>query len=293
MLKYYAFRLGGALAGILPRRLGYALAAWLAWMISLLPLPANRALRANLRRVLGPDAEQKKVRRLARSALHNNVVNYYEMFLLPRLSPEEISRRVSIQGEERAWQALAAHKGLIITSPHLGNFNAVGQIIIYYRVRVTLVAQDLEPPRLYDYVTGLRSSQGFKIVPLNRSLRPIVRALRAKEAVALAIDRDVTGGGVWLPFFGAPARLPVGHVKLALRTGAPILPCFAVRESDSHSQVYIEEPLFLTPSDDPERDVREGAQRIVALMERYIRAYPDQWLAFQPVWGDGARGATA
>ncbi len=130
-----------------------------------------------------------------------------------------------------------------------------------------------------------------KAVPVSQSLRPIVRALRANEAVALAADRDVTGGGEWLPFFGALARIPVGHVKLALRTGAPILPCFVVRESDRHSRVYIEEPLFLTPGEDLQRDVREGAQRIVALMERYIRAYPDQWLAFQPIW-DGAGPTT-
>jgi len=291
MLKYYAFRLAGALVPLIPQRLGYTLAGLLAWVISILPLPVNRVLRANLRQVLGPEPDAREVRRLARAALRNSVVNYYELFLLPSLSLEKINQRVSIQGMEHGRQALAARKGLIITMPHFGNFNLASQLINYYQVPVTMVAEDLEPPEFYDYVTSLRASHGIKAVPVSQSLRPIVRALRANEAVGLAADRDVTGGGEWLPFFGALARIPVGHVKLALRTGAPILLCFVVRESDRHSRVYVEEPLFLTPSGDFERDVREGARRIVTLMERYIRAYPDQWLAFQPVW-DGTAPPT-
>lgn len=286
------FRLVGALAPLVPWRLGYGLAGLLAWAISILPLAVNRALRVNLRQALGPEPDGRTIRRLARSALRNNVVNYYELFLLPSISPEEIARRTSIQGLERGEQALAMGKGLIITMPHFGNFNLASQLTCYYQVPVTMVVEDLEPPRFYDYVTSLRTTHGIKAVPASHSLRPVVQALHAKEAVALASDRDVTGGGERLPFFGALARIPVGHVKLALRTGAPILPCFVVRESDDHSRVYVEEPLFLTPSDDSQRDVREGTRRIVALMERYIRAYPDQWLAFQPIW-DGSGPETA
>lgn len=284
MLKYYAFRLAGALVPLVPQRLGYALTGLLAWAISILPLPVNRIVRANLRQVLGPEADEGEIRRLARAALRTNVINYYELFLLPSLSLEEVGRRVTIHGWQNAERALASQKGVILTAAHFGNFNLAGQIARYHQASVTTVAEDLEPPQFYEYVTSLRATHGLKFAPVSRSLRPIVRALRANEVVGLAADRDVTGGGEWLPFFGAPARIPVGHVKLALRTGAPILPCFIVRESGYHSRAYIEEPLFLTPSGDLQRDVREGAQRIIALLERYIRAYPGQWLAFQPIW---------
>jgi lauroyl/myristoyl acyltransferase len=294
VLKYYVFRLAGVLVPRVPQRLGYGLAGLLAWAISILPLPANRVLRANLRQALGPGFDEREVRRLARAALRNNVVNYYELFLLPSISPEEVAQRTSIQGLERGERALAMGKGLIITMPHFGNFNLASQLTRYYQVPVTMVVEDLEPPEFYDYVTRLRTTHGIKAVPASQSLRPVVRALHANEAVGLAADRDVTGGGERLPFFGAPARIPVGHVKLALRTGAPILPCFVVRESNDHSRVYVEEPLFLTPGEDSRRDVREGTQRIIALMERYIRAYPDQWLAFQPIWdGNGPESAAA
>ncbi len=287
MLKYIAFRLAGWVVPRVPQRLGYTVVNVLAWVLSLLPLAANRAVRANLRQVqcaVRAMADEREIRRLARAALRNNIINYYELFLLPRIALEEIHQRVTIHGWENLYRAQAAAKGLILTTAHFGNFNLAGQITRYYRVPVTVVAEDLEPPQFYEYVTRLRSAHGLKFVPLGQSLRPIVRALRANEAVGLAADRDASGGGEWLPFFGRLARIPVGHVKLALRTGAPILPCFVVRESNNHCQGYIEEPLFLTPSGDFQRDVREGAQRIVALLERYIRAYPDQWLAFQPIW---------
>jgi len=284
MLKYYAFRLAGFLVPLVPQRLGYALVGLLAGAISLLPLPVNRIVRANLRQVLGPKADEGEIRRLARGALRNNAINYYELFLLPSLSLEEVNQRVTLHGWEHVEQAQAVQKGLILAAAHFGNFNLAAQIASYLQVPVTTVAENLEPPQFYEYVTSLRATHGLKFVPVGQSLRPIVRALRANEAVGLAADRDVTGGGEWLPFFGAPARIPVSHVKLALRTGAPILPCFVVREPDNHCQAYIEEPLFLTPSGDLQRDVRAGTQRIVALLERYIRAYPDQWLAFQPIW---------
>jgi len=284
MLKYYAFRLAGLLIPLVPQRLGYAITSLVAWWLSVLPLPVNRVVRANLRQVLGPGANEEEVRRLARAALCNNVVNYYELFLLPSLSLEEIGQRVTVHGWDHMVQARAAQKGLIITTAHFGNFNLAGQIASYYQIPVTAVAENLDPPQFFRYITSLRATHGIQFVPVGQSLRPIVRALRANEAVGLAADRDVSGGGERLPFFGAPARIPVGHVKLSLRTGAPILPCFIVREADHRCQAYIEEPLFPTPSGDFYRDVRQGTQRIVALLERYIRAYPDQWLAFQPIW---------
>jgi len=287
MLKYIAFRLAGFVVPRIPQRIGYVLMGVLAWVISLLPLAANRAVVANLRQVLRAErveASDQEVQRLARAALRNNIINYYELFLLPHISLEEIHQRVTIHGWENLHRAQAAARGLILTTAHFGNFNLAGQIASYYRVPVTVVAEDLEPPRFYEYVTSLRAIHGLKFVPVGQSLRPIVRALRANEAVGLAADRDASGGGEWLPFFGRLARIPVGPVKLALRTGAPILPCFVVREANNHCQGYIEEPLFLTPSGDFQRDVREGTQRILALLERYIRAYPDQWLAFQAIW---------
>ena len=93
MLKYYAFRLAGALVPLVPQRLGYALTSLLAWVIGLLPLPVNRIGRANLRQVLGPDVDEEEVRRLARAALRTNAINYYELFLLPSLSLEEVKQK--------------------------------------------------------------------------------------------------------------------------------------------------------------------------------------------------------
>ncbi|MBU1880201.1 MAG: hypothetical protein KJ734_14740, partial [Chloroflexi bacterium] len=123
MPKYYAFRLAGFLVPFIPQRLAYAIISLLAGILSLLPLPANRAVRANLRQIVGPEVDEAEIRRLVRSALRNNVINYYELFLLPTLSLDQIAQRMTTHGAEYLHQARAANKGLIITTAHFGNFN--------------------------------------------------------------------------------------------------------------------------------------------------------------------------
>lgn len=130
----------------------------------------------------------------------------------------------------------------------------------------------------------------MKLIPIDGPLLGLVRALRRGQAVAVAADRDITGSGIVVDFFDAPARLPDGHVQLALRTGAELLPMFALRHADSSPVVQVEPPLELERTGNFEQDVQVNVQKVVARMEDWIRRYPEQWPMFYPIWRDGEHG---
>jgi KDO2-lipid IV(A) lauroyltransferase len=130
---------------------------------------------------------------------------------------------------------------------------------------------------------------GINFVPIGNTsvLKLAFRTLKQNGLVGVVADRDVTDSGRLVRFFGAPARLPDGHVTLALRTGAAILMGFSLRRDDNSFEVFVEPPIVLEPTGNTERDVELGMQRVIAVLERYIGANPEQWVYFQPVWVDG------
>jgi KDO2-lipid IV(A) lauroyltransferase len=108
--------------------------------------------------------------------------------------------------------------------------------------------------------------------------------IREGGILGILADRAVTGIGETVEFFGRPALLPSAHVALALRTGAALVPAFTWREKGLLC-ARVEEPLDLVSSGDRDADVRNGVQRFAEVFERYVRAHPEQWTVFQPIWG--------
>ncbi|MFC1671619.1 lysophospholipid acyltransferase family protein, partial [Planctomycetota bacterium] len=112
-------------------------------------------------------------------------------------------------------------------------------------------------------------------------------ALRDGKVLALLGDRDVTGGGIEMEFFGKPVSLPQGPARLSVRTGAPILPGFLVRRSNDSWHAVMEKPIFPDQSIDQDEAVRAIMAQYVPLMEEYIRWHPSQWSVFYDFWKTG------
>ncbi len=289
-LSYYLFRVLGSLAPLVPRRVGYRLADAIGLVAFHLYSGSATTLEDNLSHVLKNEGDETTVQTKARQVFSNLSKNYFDLFRSHALSDEEISASVNIVGLERLQQLLAQGKGLILTTGHFGPFDALVHIAAILNLKITVPAEHLQPERLYEYVCRLRARNWITLMPVDGPLLGLFRALRRGEIVALAADRDITHSGIVVDFFGAPARLPDGHVQLALRTGAPVVTCFGLRQADNSSSLYFESPLELEATGDFERDVRANVGKVVARMEDWIRRYPEQWLMLHPVWRDGQHG---
>jgi len=246
--------------------------------IAYLAAPRARAAgRANLA-VVAPDRP-----RLARRVFINQVRGYLEVFQIPALDDKRLTAMVVVDGWDRFTRAHAQGKGVIFASAHLGPVALVGQILMARGFELTLPVESTES-ELMRAVNRARSARGLHLVPLDSPLG-IHRALRHGGVLGFLADRAVSGVGIRVPFCGREALVPSAHVALALRTGAALVPAFAWREGGA-LHAYIEDPLDLVDTGARESDIREGVRRFAAVLERYVRRYPDQWTVFDRMWRD-------
>lgn len=290
-LVYCAYRLLGILAPLVPQTLGY----WLAAQVGALAYHLNRrgseVLRENLRHVLGDEADEALVETTAIEVFRNLAKNYYDLFRKHALGAEEATDSITVHGLHHMEDGLEDGRGLIIVSAHFGAFDASWLIGRRLNLNITAAAEHLKPDRLYRYVCQLRDREWITFLPVDRPLMGLFRALRRGETVALAGDRDITGSGILVDFFGARARLPDGPVQLALRTGANVLTIFAVRQPDNKVVINIEPPIQLDKTGDFGHDVLVNTRKVTARMEEWIGRHPDQWLVLYPIWRDNRHAA--
>lgn len=285
MLIYYLYRVAGVLALRLPVDLGYWLADRVGDVLYLLGRRIRAGVRHNVRHVLGTEADGAEVESVVWGVLRNLARHYYDLLRLPSLSPAQVEVLVAeVVGWEHIESALAGGKGCILVSAHFGSVQIVVHRFIFRGIPVIIPTERTEPPILFEHICQLRTSQGLRLIPIDGPLLELFRALRRNEIVGLAADRDVTGNGTVVDFFGVPARLPAGPVQLALRTGAPLMVGFTWRLPDNRFAACFESPLELARTGNEGRDVRVGVEQVVAVMEQYIKERPDQWVMTVPLW---------
>jgi KDO2-lipid IV(A) lauroyltransferase len=280
-----AFQAGVMLARWLPEPLADLLCRLAGWTGYLLAAQARNNVLANLSHVL-PRAGEPELRRLAKRVFYHVARNYYDLLRLRWLSDADLGRQFRIEGRAHLDAALARGTSVIVVTAHLGNFSAAPQYAATLGLPATVVMEPLEPPALYALVAGLRAGRGVRVIPAGPGgLRPLLAALRRREHLVLAGDRDVTGAGVTVPFFGWPARLPSGPAALAQRTGAVLLPMYTVRVGRDRSVVRV-----LPPVEPPARGDAAGilatTSQLVRALETAIRTAPDQWAVLQSIWAD-------
>lgn len=219
-----------------------------------------------------------------RRACVNIAKGHYELFRVNQLSDDDIRALTRLNGREHVDRAMEAGRGVILVSVHLGSVDVVGQLPLVYGLPLTSVVWRTEPERLFNYAKSLRESHGLRLIPSDGSMLELFRVLKRGEAIILVVDRTVGSSVRDVEFFGSPAPLTDGAVRIALRTGAPLIPAFAIRLPDDSFEVRIEPALALPNTGDREADVAAGMRQLVSVMEEYISKHPEQWLVAAPVW---------
>jgi KDO2-lipid IV(A) lauroyltransferase len=285
MKTYYLMHIAAFLVRFVPPRLVYWLCSVIGGVIFALNPQVRDAVLDNLGHVL-PKASRRYRRKVARSIVRNVVKNYYDVVRLPRMSVEDLERTIVARGMEHLDDALAKGKGVILVGAHLGNFSVVAQLGAARNYQMSIIAEDIKPPRLYEYVNRLRGRFGLEIIKLrSMQVRTIYKLLRNNEVLVLAIDRDVTGDGIPTMFFDALAPIPPGAVALALRTGATVITGQTERLPDNTSIVTLDPPVELVSTGDRDLDVKVNLRRVVQRLEDYILHNPTQWVVLQRIWG--------
>nr|WP_238950947.1 phosphatidylinositol mannoside acyltransferase [Mycobacterium sp. IDR2000157661] len=238
-------------------------------------------LRKNLARVVGVSPERLPDG-LMRASLASYARYWREAFRLPTMNHEALGRELVVHDIDRLWSALDAGRGAILALPHSGNWDMAGVWLVQNHGTFTTVAERLKPESLYNRFVAYRESLGFEVVPLTGGDRPpfdvLLERLRSNGVVCLMAERDLSRSGVQVDFFGEATRMPAGSAKLAIATGAALLPVHCWFERDGWGmQVF------------PEVDASSGDVTVItqALADRFasnIAAHPADWHMMQPQW---------
>jgi lauroyl/myristoyl acyltransferase len=281
---YVGYRAAADVARVLPPALAQPLAratSW-AWLAS---QPARRhQVARNLERI-APDLPERDRRRALISVFENYARYWHELFWMSDEGATPLLADFDCQGLEHLEAAHAQGRGVVVGLPHLGNWDVAGAWIADRGFPVTTVAETASPPELFDWFVATRERLGMRVVPLSRSAgSALVHDLGAGRVVCLLADRDITGDGVEVRFFGERTRLPGGPALLALRTGAPLLPVGLSFGPGWSHRAQILAPLATERRARLRDDVIRVTQDLASTFEQLIRAAPDQWLMLQPMW---------
>src|SRR5258708_4250951 len=242
------FVTGGALSRSLPSaiRYGVARAGGLAGY-QLLGRVRRQALE-NYAGVLHQPESSPEVHRVAREAIVGYTKLLADFVLLPQLTPDRVRRMVDWEGIEHIHAAREKGRGVIVVTPHFGNWDIAAAATTAVGLPVTAVTEH--------YGTS----------DLNR------RVVEARERIGMNV-------------------VPVGPAVLALRSGAPVLPFVCRRLPDDRYRVEVQPPVVFEPGAGKERDVELLAQSIMDRFDPILRASPEQWYLFSPMWHTNTEAA--
>ncbi len=282
MLAWILYASGGWLSGRFPRWFGLRVTALIAVFFRWTHPETVRAVSSNLRQIeshLGRPFDPLMVpevfQHFARSV--------YEFISLPHRSTTKVIERFRVvRGEERLHRVEG--EGLLVVSAHLAGWELGGAWLAKTLGPFHTVALVHPEPRVSEYFTRLRAKRDIIAHPLGHSYRILVEALRAGETVVLLCDRNFTRGGRVLPFFGRPARLPDGYLRLAAEADAKVLPLFA-RRTGSVTEIRVEEGFKVDKN-----HIDESLEHMVKLLEHHVGRAPEQWARFTPVWEEDSDG---
>ncbi|MGH2545231.1 MAG: lysophospholipid acyltransferase family protein, partial [Ardenticatenaceae bacterium] len=285
------FRLARWLVPRVPVSFAYRLAEIggdLLWLVA-------RGWRADIEhnqwRAIGPGATRRRVALNSRQVLRNLARLYVDEFRVPTLTGEALWEVVDVRGLEYVTAALSEGHGMILASAHYGAPQLVAQSLAVRGYPLTVPVEQLEPEALFRLMCELRSSHGIRLMPVGQPLIPLLRTLRKENGiVALALDRNLTGTGICLPFLGEPTLMPDGAVRLALRARVPIVVGWCRRAAGNRYEARLEPVDLPEEMADVEEAAREAMARVVARLESFIRAEPEQWLLTVPLWKDSCEG---
>ena len=279
------YRAGSAFVRTMPRPVAEAGAA-LAGFVAV-ELSAERRLltERNLHRAAGPDLTGTALRRAVHRTFGSYMRYWVDSFRLPKLSPEQIDAGFAVEGYDHIERALASGIGPILVLPHLGGWEwAAFWLTQVMGEQVTAVVEAVEPQELFDFFVEFRHKLGMQVVPLGpRAGAEVIGAIKAGHITCLLCDRDISGEGVEVEFFGERTTLPAGPVTVALRTGAPLLPTAVYFRGKGHHAV-IHPPLEMERRGRLREDVARITQDLAHVLEEQIRAAPEQWHLQSPNW---------
>lgn len=290
-LELAAVRAVGTVASVLPAWLARASGRAIGTAFYALDRSHRRVALANLAQCF-PSRSEAERREIARRMFQHFGVLLFELLRFGRLSHEAMRARVVVEGDDRVRAAYAKGKGVLFFTGHFGfwEMHAMVHALVFQPIGV--LARPLDNPGLHVLLEDMRQGTGNSVIYREGAVRKVLRMLSMGQGVALLIDQHMhSPDAIWVQFFQRPAATTSTLAALALRTGAPVIPVFAVPQPDGRLRLIYEHSVE-PPGPDTADPVHEFTQRCTDVLEMYVRRQPELWLWMHRRWRDAPAPGT-
>lgn len=241
----------------------------------------RRVAVGNIQRALGLSAAESLY--LARRVYENLGIGALEFMRVGKMTPQHAQAIMGQPGLSKLRQQLErSGRGLLVLSAHLGNWDMLACAAARCGLPVNVVTRQIKTGWVNRFWMNRRRECGVNLLPAQGSAVKTVRALRDQEVVALVLDQHEPGG-IPTPFFGRPAATGAALARLAMATGAPVVPAFLLR-TDEGFQLQVGEALELSHTGHRNMDIKTNTQLFTHQIEAQVRLNPDQWLWLHRRW---------
>jgi Kdo2-lipid IVA lauroyltransferase/acyltransferase len=272
-----------AVVRVMPERLVPEVGAAVGWLGYVADGRHRRVAMENVAAAL-PERTPAERRAIVRGAFMHFGRLLFELLKFGTIPVARVLERVEVEGEEGLQAAYAQGRGALFVTGHFGfwELHAIAHGVVSHPIG--LLARALDNPDMNALLESIRQRTGNFVIYRQGTIRRVMRALQQGQGVAVLIDQHVQPpDAVMVDFFGRPAATTPAVAALALRTGAPIVPVFALPIGGGRYRIIYERPVEAPSPDSPDA-IRELTQRCTQVLERYVRQYPDMWLWMHRRW---------
>ena len=239
---------------------------------------------SNLRRAF-PEKSNDEIVQIARGAYRSVGIAFFELLWYPRMSRDQVNTSMRFDHPDVLKNAYKKGKGLLILTAHFGNWELLGGcIVVQLGFRVHGIAKTQSNRLVNRSIDARRLRFGNIVIPMETSLREVMRALRDGEAVGIVADQAAPKENVPIEFFGTMVPTHQGPSVFSLKMGSPLVAVFPVRAPDGSYDTYVKEVPSADLNGYTEENVAELTRRHVKITEDFIRRFPDQWMWMHRRW---------
>lgn len=282
-IEYIVVRslIAGCAAVPLPwlRRVGGGL-GWIAYHVV-------RIRRGIVMRNIGaclPDTDRRMASRIARESYKNFGRSLMELSVFKRLSADDLSAMVTMEGLENLDDALARGNGAILFTGHFGNWELLGAAVAAKGYPLHVTDTDHSNKLVHKILTDLRTARGMKVIAPQRPVSHLLRLLSENQIIAYLADQDAGRSGISVEFFGRPASTIRGPAVFAIRKGCPIVPCFMIRQKKGRHLGTFGKPIWPNPELTGNAALVDLTQRYTRLLEGFVRKHPEMYFWVHRRW---------
>ena len=284
-LEYWVVLAVARALGRMPRALARRFADALAGLVYASFVRLRRVGARNLEMAL-PDRSQAERDGILRGVYRNLGWQLVEFCRMPRYTVENTLGWMRTEGLDRYLAAKRRGNGVFIVTGHLGAWELSSFYHSLMGHPMGMVIRRLDNRPLDDFVNAIRCLHGNRVLHKDDFARGLLTAMRAGETVGILMDTNMTPPqGVFVEFFGRQACTASGLARVALKTGAAVLPGFMVWEPAEKMYVlHFGSELAFDRTGDTEADIVDATQKCTQAIEQWVRRYPDQWLWIHRRW---------